>query len=325
MQSLASALVEKVAREAGEQQAQIVLNMRRVQRLVFLAVPLTAVLTLLIAATLGLAITRSITTPLAGLVEGSKALARGEFHHQVSVTGNDELAHLGHVFNDTAGRLRDLYATLQSSEDRLRRVIDTIPAHAWSTRPDGSVEFINKRFLEFTGRSLEALVGWGWGSVIHADDRARYVDQWHAAVAAGEPMESQARVRRADGDYRWVLIRNVPLRDERGSIVNWYGTAIDIEERHRVEDALRRSEAYLPEAQRVSHTGSLETCVAIGSRHAVVGGPFESGASIRSTTASPARARFPAECIPKTPPGRAKGVSGARRTKDDLRFRTFES
>ena len=256
MESLASALVEKVAREAGEQQAQIVLKMRRVQRLVFLAVPLTAVLTLLIAATLGLAITRSITEPLAGLVEGSKALARGEFQHQVSVTGKDELADLGHVFNDTARRLRDLYATLQSSEDRLRRVIDTIPAHAWSTRPDGSVDFVNKRFLEFTGRPREALVGWGWGSVVHADDRAQYVEQWQAAVEAGEPMESQARVLRADGDYRWVLIRNVPLRDDVGHIVSWYGTAIDIEERHRAEDALRRSEAYLHEAQRVSHTGS---------------------------------------------------------------------
>jgi PAS domain S-box-containing protein len=69
-------------------------------------------------------------------------------------------------------------------------------------------------------------------------------------------MESQARVLRADGDYRWLLIRNVPLRDELGNIVNWYGSAIDIEERHRVEEALRRSEAYLHDAQRLSHTGS---------------------------------------------------------------------
>jgi PAS domain S-box-containing protein len=254
--SLASTLVEKVFHEAGEEQAQSVLNIRRVQRLVFLVVPLTAVVTLLIAATLGLAITRSITQPLARLVEGSKALARGEFQHQVSITGKDELAHLGHVFNDAARRLRDLYATLQSNEDRLRRVIDTIPAHAWSALPDGSVDFINRRFLEFTGRSLEDLLGWGWGSVIHLDDLTRYFDQWRAAVAAGEPLESEARVRQADGNYRWLLIRNVPLRDEMGNIINWYGTAIDIEERRRAEDALRRSETYLNDAQRVSHTGS---------------------------------------------------------------------
>ncbi len=101
LESLTSALVEKVDQEASEQQAQTVLNIQRVQRLVFLVVPLTAVFTLLIAATLGLVITRSITQPLARLVEGSNALARGEFQHQVPISGEDELADLGRVFNDT--------------------------------------------------------------------------------------------------------------------------------------------------------------------------------------------------------------------------------
>jgi PAS domain S-box-containing protein len=264
LEYLASELVEKVEREAGEQQTETVLNIRRVRRLVFLVVPVTAVFTLLIAATLGLAITRSITQPLARLVEGSKALARGQFQHQVSVTGKDELAHLGHVFNDAARRLRDLYATLQSSEDRLRLVIDTIPAYAWSARPDGSVDFINQRFLEFTGRSMEDILGRGWESLVHPDDLASYVGEWQAAVATGKPMESEARVRRADRDYRWLLIRNVPLRDELGGIVKWYGTSVDIEERHRVEDALRQSEAYLAEAQRLSKTGSFGWSVSNG-------------------------------------------------------------
>src|SRR5713101_198752 len=256
LKSLTSALVQTVDHEVGEEQAQTVRNIKRVQRLVFLVVPMTAVFTLLIAATLGVAITRSITRPLARLVEGSKALARGEFQHQVSVSGKDELAHLGQVFNDTARHLRDLYATLQRSEDRLRLVIDTIPAHAWSARPDGSVDFINQRLLEFFGRSMEDILGWGWGSLVHPDDLARVVGEWQAAVATGEPMESEARLRRMDGEYRWLLIRNVPLRDTPGNIVSWYGTAIDIEERHRAEDALRQSEAYLAQAQRLSHTGS---------------------------------------------------------------------
>jgi len=256
LENLTSVLVEKVEHQASEQQAETVMNIRRVRRLVFWVVPVTAAFTLLIAATLGLAITRSITQPLARLVEGSKALARGEFQHQVSVTGKDELAHLGQVFNDTAGRLQDLYATLQQSEDRLRLVIDTIPAYVWSARPDGSVDFINQRLLEFLGRSMEDILGWGWGSLVHPDDLTRFVGEWQAAVATGEPMESEARLQRMDGDYRWLLIRNVPLRDKLGNIVNWYGTAIDIEERHRAEDALRRSESYLMEAQKLSHTGS---------------------------------------------------------------------
>jgi PAS domain S-box-containing protein len=242
LKSLTSALVETVDHEVGEEQAETVRNIKRVQRLVFLVVPLTVIFTLLVAATLGLAITRSITQPLARLVEGSKALARGEFQHEVSVAGKDELAHLGQVFNDTARRLRDLYATLQSSEDRLRLVIDTIPAHVWSTRPDGSVDFINRPWLESTGLAMEDALGWDWGSVVHPADLARYVDEWHAALAAGEPMESEARLRRADGKYRWWLIRNVPLRDELGNIVKWYGTAVDIEDRKRIEEALRQSE-----------------------------------------------------------------------------------
>jgi len=262
LESLTSGLVEKVDHEAGEQQAQTVLNIRRVQRRVFLIVPLTAVFTLLIAGTLGLAITRSITRPLVRLVEGSKALARGEFQHQVSVTGKDELAHLGQVFNDTARRLRDLYATLQSSEDRLRRVIDTMPAYVWSTLPDGSVDFLNQRLLEFTGRSPEDLVGWGWDFVVHPDDLARFVDEWHTALAAGKQMEIEARVRQAKGDYRSLLIRNVPLRDELGNIVKWYGTGLEIEDRKRAEEALRQAQADLEQVNRVTTMGELTASLA---------------------------------------------------------------
>src|SRR6202790_4761476 len=256
LEYLASALVEKVEHAASEQQAETVLNIRRVRRLVFWVVPVTAVFTLLIAATLGVAITRSITQPLGRLVEGSKALARGEFQHEVSVTGTDELAHLGQVFNDTARRLRDLYATLQQSEDRLRLVIDTIPAHVWSTRPDGSVDFVNRRWLETTGLTMQDALGWDWGSVVHPDDLARYVDKWRSALAAGEPPEREGGLQRPDGNYRWWLTRTVPLRDELGNIVKWYGTAIDIEDRKRAEEALRRSEVYLADAQGLTRTGS---------------------------------------------------------------------
>jgi len=262
LESMTSALVEKVDHDAAEQRAETVLNTGRVQRLVFVIVPTTAVFALLIAATLGLAITRSITQPLARLVEGSKALARGEFQHQVTIQGEDELAHLGQVFNDTARRLRDLYAVLQSSEDRLRLVIDTIPAYVWSTAPDGSVDFINRRWLESTGLSEEN--AWNWRSAVHPDDLPRYVDELQRALAAGEPMESEARLRQADGEYHWFLIRNVPLRDESGKIVKWYGTSIDIEDRKQAEDALRQSQAYLSEAQRLSHTGSFSWTVPSG-------------------------------------------------------------
>src|SRR6266446_2145143 len=262
LESLTATLVENVDHQVGEEQTQTVRNIKRVQRLVFLVVPLTAVFTLLIAATLGVAITRSITRPLARLVEGSKALARGEFQHQVAISGQDELAHLGQVFNDTARRLQDLYATLQSSEDRLRRVIDTIPAYAWSARPDRSVDFISQRWLESTGLSVQDALGWDWASVVHPEDLARFVAEWRAALAAGEPMESEARLRRADGDYRWWLIRNVPLRDELGNVIKWYGTSIDIEDRKRAEEALRQAQTDLARVSRVTTMGELTAALA---------------------------------------------------------------
>ena len=242
MQSVTLALVERVDHEVGEEQTQTVRKIRRVQRLVFLMMPLTAAFTLLVAGAFGLAITRSITQPLARLVEGSKAIARGDFQHKVPVTGRDELADLGRVFNDTARRLHDLYATLQQSEDRLRLVIDTIPSHVWSTRPDGSVDFINRRWLETSGPAMEDTLAWDLSSTVHPDDLARYVNEWHAALATGQPMESEVRLRQADRKYRWWLTRNVPLRDEVGNIIKWYGTAIDIEERKQAEQALRKSE-----------------------------------------------------------------------------------
>jgi PAS domain S-box-containing protein len=260
LESLTSDLVEKVGHTASEQRAQTVRNLRAVERLIVVVVPLTVLITLLIAGSFALAVTRSITQPLARLVEGSKALARGDFQHTVPVTGTDELAELGRVFNDTARRLQDLYATLQQSEDRLRLVIDTIPAHVWSTRPDGSVDFINRRWLETSGVDVEDTRAWDLGSTVHPDDLARYVNEWRAALATGQPMESEVRLRQADRKYRWWLTRNVPLRNDVGNIIKWYGTAIDIEDRKRAEqerERLRQLEADLAHVNRVSMLGEL--------------------------------------------------------------------
>jgi PAS domain S-box-containing protein len=257
LEFLTSALAEKVDHQVSEEQARAALNSRRLQRRVFVVLSITVVFTLLIAGTLGLAITRSITQPLARLVEGSRMLARGEFKYEVPVRGEDELSHLAQVFNDTARQLQDLYASLQSSEDRLRRVINTIPAHVWSTLPDGTVDFVNQRLSDSTGLSADELSHSGWSSIVHADDLARYLSQRQAALAAGEPTENEVRIRTGQRDYRWMLVRNVPLRDSLGKIIKWYGTAIDIEDRKRAEEQLRRSEAYLSEAQRLSRTGSF--------------------------------------------------------------------
>jgi PAS domain S-box-containing protein len=128
------------------------------------------------------------------------------------------------------------------SESELRDVVDTVPAHVWSTSPEGHVNFVNDRWLQFTGLTLDQACGWKWEAVLHPDDRTRVVADWHTALKNGRAMESEARVRRADGEYCWWFFRNVPLRDETGKLVRWYGTAVDIEDRKRAEQALRKSE-----------------------------------------------------------------------------------
>jgi PAS domain S-box-containing protein len=155
-----------------------------------------------------------------------------------------------------------LYSDLQHSEDRLRGVIDTIPAHVWSTTPDGAVDFINQRLMESTGLSLDDLLRRGWESIVHRDDRASFLDERRASLAAGEPMESEVRIRMADGNYRWLLIRNVPLRDELGTIVKWYGTGIEIEDRKRAEEQLRQAQVDLAHVNRVTTMGELTASMA---------------------------------------------------------------
>jgi len=166
------------------------------------------------------------------------------------------LAVLAGLFRLRLRHLERQRDALRKSEKELRDVIDTIPATVWSALPDGSNTQINKRFVEYTGLSAEQTAGSGWKAAVHPDDLERHAAKWMGAVATGKPHENEARFRRSDGQYRWHLDRGVPLRDEDGNIVKWYGVATDIEDRKHAEQKLRESEAYLAEAQRLSQTGS---------------------------------------------------------------------
>jgi len=133
---------------------------------------------------------------------------------------------------------------LRRSEQELRDVIETIPTSAWTTLRDGSVEFVNRHWREYTGLSREDSSGSGWQSAVHPEDMDRHVGKWRKSVATGEPFENEVRYRRsADGKYRWFLVRAVPLLDEQGNILKWYGISTDIEERKRAEAERESSEA----------------------------------------------------------------------------------
>src|SRR6202166_4112296 len=149
------------------------------------------------------------------------------------------------------------------AEDALRLVIDTTPALIHTGRPDGYLDYFNQRWLEFLGLSLEEVCGWRWTGAVHPEDVAGLLQKWHAVLGSGEPLEAEARVRRSDGEYRLLLHRKVPLRDERGTIVKWFGSSIDIDDRKRAEERicqtsqnLQRSEFYLQQGQRLTHCGS---------------------------------------------------------------------
>src|SRR6266853_1282292 len=145
---------------------------------------------------------------------------------------------------------------LRRSEGDLHSIIETIPAMVWSAAPDGTVDFFNPRWLDYTSLSPDQSRDWGWTAAIHPDDLSRIKDAWQSILVSGEPGETETRLRRFDGAYRWFLFRANPLRDESGKIVKWYGTNVDIEDRKRAEEELRRSEFYLSEGQRLARMGS---------------------------------------------------------------------
>ncbi len=140
--------------------------------------------------------------------------------------------------------------TVQKSEDDLRQAIDTIPALAWSALPDGGLDYLNKRWIDYTGLRLEQATGWGWQAAIHPDDLPGLAAYWNSILTAGTAGEYEARLRRHDGAFRWFLFRGVPLRDERGQIVKWYGTNSDIED--------RRASEHLASGQMESLTSTLD-------------------------------------------------------------------
>jgi formate hydrogenlyase transcriptional activator len=141
--------------------------------------------------------------------------------------------------------LRSAFEEIRNSEARLRKIIDTIPTLAWCTLPDGTGIFLNRRWLEYTGLSLEMVRGLGWQNAIHPEDLKETRDKWLEYLATGQPGEFECRLRRFDGMYRWFLCRAEPLRDESGNIVNWYGTDTDIDDLKRAEAKLRKDEEEL--------------------------------------------------------------------------------
>ncbi len=151
----------------------------------------------------------------------------------------------------------------ESEPLNIQLLVDSIPSLIHTAMPDGYLDYFNKPWLEYLGVTLDEVAGWKWKAFIHPEDVEGIVDKWQACLASGEIFDYETRVRRADGEYRWMFHRKVPLRDANNNIVKWYGSSLDIDERKTAEEqsrrnaeALQRSEFYLAEGQRLARMGS---------------------------------------------------------------------
>jgi PAS domain S-box-containing protein len=151
-------------------------------------------------------------------------------------------------------RLRQLE---RQAQRELQVTIDTIPALVARYRRNGSPEFVNQTWRTYTGRSQDSSRG-----AVHPDDLPKLDAAWRAHLATGKPFDIEHRLRRADGEYRWFFFRRVPLRDENGQVIRWYGAAHDIDDQKRAERALQTAQAELAHATRVTTLGEMSASIA---------------------------------------------------------------
>jgi PAS domain S-box-containing protein len=257
LESRTSALVASIDREVAEKRAQALLEIDQAQRRILLIVPTTAVLTLLFASFLGLAITRSITQPLGRLIEGSEALAKGDFSHRVTAVGNDEIALVGNVFNDMVVRLQQLYRELQRREAYLAEAqkLSHTGSFGWDVST-GKIYWSEETFRIFdydpaTSPTIDLVI-----ARIHPEDRSFIVQAIQRAEAERSGFDFEHRLIMSDGSVKYVhALAHASASDEPGGLL-FVGAITDITESKLAGKALRQSESYLSEAQRLTHTAS---------------------------------------------------------------------
>jgi PAS domain S-box-containing protein len=251
LEAKASDLVRNVQKQVSDQLVQSVAQSERVKARILLILPLTAFVTLILATLLGTSVTRSIIVPLNQLLEGSTALARGDFDYQVQLRGKDELAHVGTVFNQTSAKLGELYRKLEEAQ-RITHVgyweRDLATNHiTWS---DETYRIFGLRPQEHA-MDLDAL-----RLKVHPEDWEFVSRALNEALAGGPRYNLEYRLLRPTGELRIVHSEGDVMRDASGRPYQMFGTVQDITDRKRAEEALRRSEFYLREGERLAHIGS---------------------------------------------------------------------
>ena len=186
-----------------------------------------------------------------------------EFPVEVSfgeITNNGHRVFTGFI-RDISER-KQAEEALRASERDLSLIIETIPGLVWCAAPDGELNYLNQRLLDYTGTSPDAWAQLGWTNLLHPDDAEPTAQAWSHAVATGQPLEVQCRLRRSDGVYRWFQALGQAARDSEGGVARWYGLLIDIDDRKNMEEALRSSQARLSRAIQTATVGEFAAAIA---------------------------------------------------------------
>jgi PAS domain S-box-containing protein len=151
---------------------------------------------------------------------------------------------------------RKAEGAIRESEYKLRQIIDTVPSLVWATGLNGENTYANRRVLDYLGVPYEEFRNHGWQRFVHPDDLPETLKAFRRAIETGTSYEAIHRVLRADGEFRWHQARGEPMRDQEGRIIHWYGLSIDVDEAKKAEERLRRSQAWLAQAQSLTQTGT---------------------------------------------------------------------
>jgi PAS domain S-box-containing protein len=200
---------------------------------------------------------RAISSPILKLAETAQHVSREkDYRARAAPTGEqDEVATLVNAFNEMLGEIQKRDSALQESERQFRTLADSIPQLAWMADPDGNLFWYNQRWYRYTGSTPEEMLGWGWESVHNPEVLPQVRKNWLTSIATGQPFEMIFPLRGADGAFRDFLTLAVPIRDEFGRVVRWFGTNTDITEQRRSQEALRQSE-------KLAATGRLAASIA---------------------------------------------------------------
>jgi PAS domain S-box-containing protein len=133
------------------------------------------------------------------------------------------------------------------TDDGCRDVMSAVPVYVWSALPDGTVDYVNPQWEEYTGLPATAAFGWKWQSVIHPEDVGAYTSAWRSSLQSQKLLEHEIRVRRPDGIYRWWMIRCTPAFNSLAEVVKWYGAGFDVDDSKRAQEELRRRDEILRE------------------------------------------------------------------------------